>query len=115
MHITRLSKSTSSAIKNHSGVKTCRVAGTTSPTEPAAETTKKTIGAKLSRHNFQIPNVDHLGKVYSNVPQKVSRPQEDKMLDIDFNRMIWGIFMSDHAGGSTSWTRLQGEFAYNQE
>ena len=56
-----------------------------------AETTKKTIGTKLSHHNFEISrnNVGHLGKVYSNVRQKLSRPQGDDMPDIDVNAMIW--------------------------
>ena len=57
-------------------------------------TTNKTIDTKLFHHNFQISNVDHLKKVYSNVRLKLSRPQGDEMLDIDVNAMISGIFAS---------------------
>ena len=52
----------------------------------------RTIGAKVSHHNFQICN--HLENVYSCVRQKSSRPQGDEMLDIDVNATIWGISMS---------------------
>ena len=63
----------------------------TSAERPVAETTKETIGAKLSHHNFQISgsNVGHLEKVCSNVRQKLSRPQGSDVLDIDINAMIW--------------------------
>ena len=63
--------------------------------KPVAEKTKKIIGTKLSHHNFEITNVDHLEKVYSNVTQKLSRPQGDDMLDIDVNAMIWGFFTAN--------------------
>ena len=59
-----------------------------------AETTKKTIGTNLSHHHFEVSNVDHIEKVFSNVRQKVSRFEVDEMLDIDVNAMIWEIFMS---------------------
>ena len=66
----------------------------TSTEKPVAETTNKTTGTKLSHHNLEISNSDHLEKVYPNVRQNLSRPQGDGMLDIDVNAMVWGIFTS---------------------
>ena len=59
--------------------------------EIAAETTNNFIGKKLSHHNFQISNVDHLEKFFSKVRQKLSR---DEMLDINVNAVIWRISVS---------------------
>ena len=63
----------------------------TSTERPVAETTKETIGAKLSHLNFEKSgsNVGHLETVYPNVRQKLSRPQRSDVLDIDINAMIW--------------------------
>ena len=49
---------------------------------------------RLTHHNVQIFNVNHLEKVFSNVRQKPSRPEGMKMLDVEANGMIWRIFMS---------------------
>ena len=63
---------------------------------PVAETTKETIGTKLSHHNFEISrnNFGHLEEVHSNVRQQLGRQQGDDMVDIDVNAMICGIVMS---------------------
>ena len=45
----------------------------TSMVKPVAETPNKTMSTKSSHHNFQISNVDHLEKNFSNVRQKWSR------------------------------------------
>ena len=55
------------------------------------ETTKKTIGTKLS-HHFEISrnNVGHVEESFiSNVRQKLSRLRGDDMSDIDINAMIF--------------------------
>ena len=90
----------------------------TSRWRPVAETTKKTSGAKLSHHNFEISrnNVGSLEKVYSNVRRKLGRPQGGDMPDIDISAMMGeSFYVSDNEGGSASWTRLPRESAYNEE
>ena len=62
--------------------------------KPVAKTIHILSDTKLTHHNFQISNVDHLEKVFSNVRQKLSRPPGDEIFDVDVNGMIWRIFMS---------------------
>ena len=66
----------------------------TSMEKSVPETLNRVICTKLSHHNFQISNVEHLERVVSNVRQKLCRPQGYKMLNIDFNAIIWRLFMS---------------------
>ena len=60
------------------------------------KTTKNHVGTGLSHQNMTISpnNVGHLEKVRSNVRQKLGRQQDDDILEIDVNMMIWGMFMS---------------------
>ena len=51
---------------------------------------------KLTHHNLQIFNRPYLEKVFANVRQKLSRPQDDQMLDLNVNVLTWGLFVSDN-------------------
>ena len=62
--------------------------------KPCAKTSNRLNEIRLTHHDFQIFNVDHLEKVFSNVRQKLSRLEWDEMLDVEINGMIWRIFIS---------------------
>ena len=66
------------------------------------KTTKNHVGTGLSHQNMTISpnNVGHLEKVRSNVRQKLGRQQDDDILEIDVNMMIWGMFMSATTKGA---------------
>ena len=57
------------------------------------EKTQKVID-KDWPHNFEISDREHLEKVFSDLRQKIRRKQEDEMLDINRDSLIWSIFMS---------------------
>ena len=53
------------------------------------------VETSLVHHNFsRYSMMHHLERVFSNVRQKLSRPEGDEMLDVEVNGMIWRIFMS---------------------
>ena len=62
--------------------------------KPVAKMLHRLSETRLTHHNFEIFNVNHLEKVFSNVRQKLNRPERDEMKDVQGNGMIWGIFMS---------------------
>ena len=59
---------------------------------PVARSKKITIGQRLFPYNFAISpdTVEYLEKVFSCVRQKLGRPKENKMEQINSNAMIWG-------------------------
>ena len=49
---------------------------------------------RLTHHNVEIFTRPYLEKVFANDPQKLSRQEEDRMLDLKANGIVWRIFMS---------------------
>ena len=63
--------------------------------KPIAQIHNRLTETKLAHNNFQIFNVPYLKKVFTNVRQKFSRHEEDQMLDLEVNGIIWWIFLSE--------------------
>ena len=59
-----------------------------------AEIQNRFTETRSTNHIFEILNTPYLEKVFANVRQKLSRQEEDKMLDLGVNGIILGIFVS---------------------
>ena len=81
---------------------------------PIVQMQNRLTETRLSHHNFEISNVEYLEKVFSSVRQKLSQ-EEDQMLDVEVNGIVWGkICVSDNEGSSSSRTRLRAQSVYYQ-
>ena len=64
-----------------------------STAKPVARSKKSTVGQRMFPHNFAISsnNVAYMETVFSCARQKLGRPEDGEMEQINTNAMIWGL------------------------
>ena len=65
--------------------------------------------SRTNLQNLQTSDSLHIGKVFTNVRQKVNRPEDDqKVLDQRVNVSKWGFcYVNTEESSDTSWRKLQ--------